>query len=167
MTSSSTGANSFDNFFTDLPKITQERLVFDARSYAPAPDAWYLINTDVRDSTGAVAAGMHKTVNFVAACSIAAIKNACAPLPIPFLFGGDGASMMVPGRFGDEARRVLARLRRFIKQEYSLDLRVGCAQVGAIRQGGADILVGRYEPTPGNYFGVFKGGGVRDRKSVV
>src|SRR4029079_8608508 len=30
----------------------------------------------------------------------------------------------------------------------------------ALRQAGADVLVGRYEPTPGNSFGVFLGGGV-------
>ena len=46
-------------------------------------------------STPAVAAGKHKTVNFVAAMAIAALKNLCAPTRLPFLFGGDGSVVMV------------------------------------------------------------------------
>jgi len=41
-----------------------------------------------------------------------------------------------------------------------LKLRMGLAPVGELRRLGRDVLVGRYEPTPGNSFGVFLGGGV-------
>ncbi len=151
---------SSDKFFADLPKVRDEAAALEAAIYQPAPDDWYLIATDVRDSTGAVASGKHKTVNFVAASSIAAIKNACAPIPVPFLFGGDGATIMVPGEFGDEARRILARLRGLIKNQFELDLVVGCLRVADIRSAGHDVRVGRYEPSEGNHFGVFIGGGV-------
>jgi Protein of unknown function (DUF3095) len=157
-TSPATAAS--DRFFADLPKVMKEAAALDAAIYEPAPDDWYLIATDVRNSTGAVASGQHKTVNFVAASSIAAIKNACAPTPVPFLFGGDGATIMVPSGFGDEARRILARLRGLIKRQFELDLVVGCLRVADIRAAGHDVRVGRYEPTEGNHFGVFIGGGV-------
>jgi len=149
-----------DGFFANLPKISLAARALEGHDYYPAPDDWHLIATDVRDSTSAVAGGKHKTVNFVAACSIAALKNACSPVPIPFLFGGDGATIMVPRNFREQARRILARLRRFIKTEYGLDLVVGCVQIADVRRNGADVRVGRYEPTPGNHFGVFMGGGV-------
>jgi hypothetical protein len=152
--------NTSDQFFATQPKVTDETHALDASIYVPAPDDWYLIATDVKNSTGAVASGQHKTVNFVAAASIAALKNACAPIPIPFLFGGDGATIMVPASFGNQARLILARLRGLIQRQFGLDLVVGCLQVSDIRANGQDVRVGRYEPTPGNHFGVFTGGGV-------
>ncbi len=152
--------HSSDRFFADLPMVAVETEALDAAIYQPAPDDWLLIATDVKNSTEAVASGQHKTVNFVAASSIAAIKNACAPTPLPFLFGGDGATIMVPGGFGDQARLILARLRGLIQRQFGLDLVVGCLRVADIRAAGHDVCVGRYEPSPGNHFGVFTGGGV-------
>ena len=160
MTAPVAAASPSQSFFAKLPIISDEAQALDRNVYHPAPDDWFLIATDVRNSTGAVAGGMHKTVNFVAASTIAALKNACDPIPLPFLFGGDGASIMVPGGWGDEARRILARLRGLIKRQFGLDLAAGCVSVADIRKGGADVLVARYEPTPGNHFGVFIGGGV-------
>jgi GTP cyclohydrolase III len=83
-------------FFDRLPVLRHARDTFDAQRYRAAPDEWALAVTDIVDSTGAIADGRHKTVNFVAAMAIAAAKNLCAPESIPFLFGGDGAVLMVP-----------------------------------------------------------------------
>jgi hypothetical protein len=148
------------NFYSDLPALTGPQATFDATFYRPAPDDWLIALTDVRNSTGAIERGLYKTVNYVAAAAIAALKNLAAPQSIPFLFGGDGSVVMVPPNFADEARLVLARLRGFTAREFALDLRVGAVRVGELRRFGAEVLVGRYEPTPGNNFAVFLGGGV-------
>jgi hypothetical protein len=149
-----------DEFFERLPPLPDARETFERVKYQPAPDDWHLIATDIENSTGAIAAGQHKRVNFVAACAIAALKNLCAPLAIPFLFGGDGSIAMVPGSRADESRQILARLRGLSAREFGLVLRVGQVRVADVRRLGADVLVGRYEPSPGNSFGVFLGGGV-------
>jgi hypothetical protein len=149
-----------DAFFADLPVIAKEVGAFDLGNYSSAPDNWSLVVTDVRNSTNAIATGLHKTVNFVAATSIASLKNMCAPTPVPFLFGGDGAVIMIPPGRTFEARQVLARLRGMIRREFNLELAVGCVSMTELRAAGGDVLVGRYEPTPGNNFGVFAGGGV-------
>jgi len=143
-----------------LPALTGPQETFEATYYRPAPDDWLLAVTDVRNSTGAIERGLYKTVNYVAAAAIAALKNLAAPQTIPFLFGGDGSVVMVPPENADAARRVLARLRGFAAREFELDLRVGAVRVGELRRGGANVLVGRYEPTPNNNFAVFLGGGV-------
>lgn len=114
----------------------------------------------MRNSTGAIERGHYKTVNYVAAAAIAALKNLAAPEIIPFLFGGDGSVVMIPPEHAEEARIVLARLRGFTAREFQLELRVGAVSVRDLRRFGADVLVGRYEPTPGNNFAVFLGGGV-------
>jgi len=151
---------SGEAFFKDLPPFTSAGGTFETAAYRRAPDDWHLALTDVRNSTDAISKGLYKTVNFVAASSIATLKNLCAPDQLPFVFGGDGAVVMIPPKHVQSARVVLARLRGFIRREFALDLRIGLLGVGEIRSAGADVLVGRYEPSPGNAFGAFLGGGV-------
>jgi len=147
-------------FFAGLPLLATSRDTFDLGQYRPAPDDWEVAVTDIVDSTGAIAKGRHKTVNFVAATGIAALRNLCAPIRIPFLFGGDGAVVMVPPEYAAKARTELARVRGMAARDFELTMRVGLVAVKELRRLGRDVLVGRYEPTPGNSFGVFLGGGV-------
>lgn len=158
---------STDGFFSELPLLASGRDTFDESRYRPAPDDWALVVTDIVDSTGAIAKGRHKTVNFVAAMAIAGLRNLCAPSRIPFLFGGDGAVVLVPAAHIERARIVLARARGQAKRDFGLSLRVGLAGVGLLRRFGCDVRVGRFEPTPGNSFGVFLGGGVGTLESAV
>ena len=153
-------ADNGANFFAELPRLAQSGDTFDTARYRAAPDDWELVVTDIVGSTQAVADGQHKTVNFVAAMAIAALKNLCAPIPLPFLFGGDGSVLMVPPQFAVPARLALARVRGFALREFGMQLRVGICPVGVLRAFGSDVRVGRFEPTPGNHFGVFLGGGV-------
>lgn len=154
-------------FFDSLPLLASAHDTFDRARYRAAPDDWALIVTDVVDSTLAIAGGRHKSVNFVAAMAIAALRNLCAPESIPFLFGGDGVVVMVPPRHVDQARIELARVRGLAAREFDLELRVGLARVAELRQYGSDVRVGRYEPSAGNSFGVFLGGGVASLEAAV
>jgi len=147
-------------FFASLPVLAAGLDTFDSSRYRPAPDDWELAVTDIVDSTGAIARGRHKTVNFVAAMGITALRNLCAPTRIPFLFGGDGAVVMVPPQYAAQARVELARVQGMAERDFEMRLRAGIVAVRELRQVGAEVLVGRYEPTPGNSFGVFLGGGV-------
>jgi len=149
-----------ENFFAELPLLAQASDTFDAASHGDAPGDWELVVTDIVGSTPLVAAGKHKTVNFVAAMAIAALKNLCAPTRLPFLFGGDGSVVMVPPAHAQAARQALARVRGFAAREFGMQLRVAICPVAVLRQHGGEVRVGRFEPTPGNSFGVFQGGGV-------
>jgi Protein of unknown function (DUF3095) len=154
-------------FFSELPLLPTADDTFDASRYRAAPDDWQLVVTDIVDSTVAIANGQHKTVNFVAAMAIAALKNLCQPTRLPFLFGGDGSVVMVPPQYAEAARRTLARVRGVALREFGLQLRVGMVPVSVLRRFGSDVLVGRFEPTPGNSFGVFLGGGVGMLETAV
>lgn len=154
-------------FFAELPLLESERDTFDISRYRAAPDDWALAVTDIVDSTGAIARGLHKTVNFVAAMGIAGLRNLCAPIRIPFLFGGDGAVVLVPPDKFADARIELARARGQAARDFGLTLRVGMIPVGVLRRFGCDLRVGRFEPTPGNSFGVFLGGGVERLEAAL
>ena len=158
---------STSTFFAHLPALGSTAETFDSARYASAPDGWALVVTDIVDSTIAIERGRHKTVNFVAALAIGALKNLCAPTSIPFLFGGDGAVLMVPPEYAAPARLELARVRGLAEREFGLALRVGSVLVRDLRRFGCDVRVGRYEPSPGNCFGVFSGGGVGVLESAV
>ena len=58
---------------------------------------------------------------------------------IPFLFGGDGAVVMVPPHQIAASRIALARVRGMAVREFGLSLRVGLATVADLRQWGADL----------------------------
>lgn len=161
------GGTRMTRFFADLPVLASPRDTFDAARYRPAPDDWALAVTDIVGSTAQIANGHHKTVNFVGAMAIAALRNLCAPTAIPFLFGGDGAVVMVPPEHVAGARVALARVRRMARREFGLELRVGLAPVSSLRGVGSEVQVGRYEPSPGNSFGVFRGGGVALLEAAV
>jgi hypothetical protein len=152
--------SSSADFFAALSPLENPSQAFDPTRYRPAPDEWGLAVTDIVDSTRAVADGRHKTVNFVAAMGIAAAKNVCMPRPIPFLFGGDGAVFMVPAEQVVPTRVALARVRGTARRDHGLELRAGLVPVSELRRHGCDVRVARYEPSPGNSFGVFDGGGV-------
>ncbi|MGJ7510116.1 DUF3095 family protein [Variovorax sp. GT1P44] len=154
-------------FFSELPVLGRERDTFDLSRYRPAPDDWALVVTDIVDSTGAIGKGLHKTVNFVAAMGIAGLRNLCAPVRIPFLFGGDGAVVLVPPSNIAQARIELARARGQAQRDFGLALRVGLVPVDVLRRYECEVLVGRFEPTPGNSFGVFHGGGVGVLEAAV
>jgi hypothetical protein len=97
-------------------------------------------------------------VNFVAAAMIAAMTNFCGQ--IPYQFGGDGASALVPPGDAADVRRLLARVRSFARRDFKLDLRIGIVRVSALAKRQSVVLVGRYEPSPGSAYAVFRGGGV-------
>lgn len=138
----------------DLPHV------FDQSYYHPVPGDWLAVSTDVEGSTAAVERGDQKLVNFVGASAVAALRNLCLPEDLPFQFGGDGAMVLVPPEKAEAARVELARARAFARREYGLPLRVGAAPVAAVERAGGRILVGRFEPSPGNSFGMFAGGGM-------
>jgi hypothetical protein len=74
---------------------------------------------------------------------------------------------MVPPNQVAPTRLALARVRGLAAREFGLVLRVGLATVADLQRLGADLKVGRYEPSPGNSFGVFLGGAVALLESAV
>ena len=145
-------------FYNAAPQVKAASDALDPKYFVPLPDGWFVAVSDIKGSTAAVEAGRHSDINFCAAAMIAALSNHCGT--IPYQFGGDGAAALVPPEFADEARVILAHVRSFARKEFKLELRVGLAPIEALRLRKVDVLVGRYEPSPGNAYAVFTGGGV-------
>ena len=127
--------------------------------YTPLPDDWSIISSDVRSSTKAIKLGKYKEVNMAGACVIAAISNYFKPLEIPFVFGGDGATIAIPPCDIEEVNGMLSYSKQAVKDVYDLDLATGCISVKEIRDAGYDISVAKYELSKHVQQAIFWGNG--------
>src|SRR6185503_11264421 len=94
-------------FFAALPEVRAFEEVAEPRHYADAPASWLVVLTDVRGSTAAIEAGRYRDVNAVGVASIIALRNAMPDLELPYVFGGDGATVLVPASRAEAAAAAL------------------------------------------------------------
>jgi hypothetical protein len=154
------------SFYDLIEPVTSLDAALDPARYRPAPDDWRLLLTDIEHSTEAIARGMHKTVNMTAAACIAAVRNSAIGQELPYSFGGDGATLLVPPDKTGTALAALAGVQASAK-DFGLHLRVGLISVADLRARGHDLLVARYEAAPGITFAMFRGGGVNFLERVL
>ncbi len=139
--------------FTDFSEITRPS------HYHAIPADWTVFITDVKHSTQAIRAGRYRDVNKIGAASIAAIRHTI-PIEFPFVFGGDGATLVVPTRYADKVGQALLKLSHLSIQEFGLLLRVGCMAMQEIYDASHFVEVAKFELTPGQSTAAFRGGGV-------
>ncbi|MCY6379440.1 DUF3095 domain-containing protein [Hoeflea prorocentri] len=144
----------------DLPVLTRFEQVADGSLYARLPDDWQIGIADVVDSTGAIANGHYKSVNFAGAATISAVSNSSGGrLPL-FAFGGDGAQFVVRPEQAQAASSALAQVSHWVKGQLELDLRVGMTSIAAIRAAGFDVRAAYWRASDHVQYSLFTGGGL-------
>ncbi len=130
----SAGANNL--FYSRLPvnQISLSDLLMEEHLFFKVPDNWHVLITDVKKSTIAVANGLHETVNLVATGSIVAVLNIAYKenLTVPFFFGGDGATFIVPPSILHAVTKALLLHQQSTEQNFNIMLRVGHVPVSTI-----------------------------------
>src|SRR3954466_13706606 len=96
-----------DSFYENLPLFRDFTEVMDPALFRPLPGDWVVGVADVVQSTKAIAEHRYKAVNMAGAAVIVAVTNALGDREFPFVFGGDGASFVVPAADGPMARQAL------------------------------------------------------------
>lgn len=148
-----------DSFFQQLPLLTRFEGVAETASYTPLPDGWLLAVADIVGSTKAIAEGRYKTVNMAGASVISALLNGMDMKDYPFVFGGDGAVVALPGGLAEKAAEILAAVRDWVLAELHLQLRVALVPVADIRTAGLDVRVARFGVSEHVSYAMFSGGG--------
>jgi Protein of unknown function (DUF3095) len=148
-----------DAFLSELPLFADFEAVADPARYRPLPEGWALAVADVVDSTGAIEAGRYKAVNMAGAAVISAVLNGIGRMDLPFVFGGDGASVAVPPEGIDAARTALSQASAWAEEELGLDLRAALVPVADIRAAGHDVKAARFQASSEVTFAMFAGGG--------
>ncbi|AJC81690.1 hypothetical protein IE4803_PA00045 (plasmid) [Rhizobium etli bv. phaseoli str. IE4803] len=148
-----------EDFFAAVPLFSAFEGVTDAANYRPLPDGWVLALADIVGSTQAIAGGRYKDVNMAGASVISAVLNAVGKGDYPFVFGGDGALIALPGALEQTAREALAAVQVWVEEDLGLMLRVAIVPVADTRAEGLDVRVARYSASPYVTYAMFWGGG--------
>src|SRR6476660_5626827 len=120
------------NFYRDLPVLESFAETLETGRHTEVPGDWWIVVADVIGSTKAIEAGAYKKVNTVGAACIAAVVNVDRTVDIPFVFGGDGATFVVPDTLRERVVPALREAQRLSRQSFDLALRVGMVQVSTL-----------------------------------
>lgn len=151
-----------ERFYEELPAFEDFVEVSDARHYQPLPDSWLVVITDVRGSTKAIEAGRYKDVNSLGVASIVALHNAVAGLKVPYVFGGDGATVLMPSSRREAIESALRGIREMSKRAFDLEMRTGIVPMSELREAGFEISVARFLASNHVQFAMMSGPGVTE-----
>ncbi len=147
--------------FDDFSKITDESYFLDV------PANWFVVLSDVKGSTKAIQEGRYKQVNVIGAASITCVVNCLKQYEFPFVFGGDGATMLLPPEHIEEVKVQLIALQKLSLKDFALELRVGIVPVSTLYKEGHLLKIGKYELSPGNYLAQFRGSALTRAEDLV
>lgn len=154
-------------FFEKMPAFRNFKDILKEENYEEAPLDWWIVITDVKGSTVAIENGRYKDVNTVGAATLAAIQNALGTLQFPFVFGGDGATALIPDKYKLAVEQELSALRSISKSQFDLGLRVGMVSVQEIVENGLPVKVAKYM-LEGNYpLAIFNGGALTKAEDLI
>jgi hypothetical protein len=146
-------------------------LLKSPEAFKDIPDDWHIVLVDIENSTQAVQNGLHHDVNLSATGSIVAILNEIKKkyqyLEIPYFFGGDGATFIVPDIFLDTALTVLENYRHHVKLTTSLTLKVGSLQVKDIYARNLKVRIAKLALNPYLTIPILLGTGLKYAEGVI
>jgi Protein of unknown function (DUF3095) len=90
-------------------------------------------------------AGEYKYVNMASALSLIAVINLNPNQKLPFIFGGDGITLLIPEIMLSNVQSVLSDNRDLIQKSFNFKLRVGCVSVKKIYEAGYELKIGKYQ----------------------
>ena len=157
-----------DEFYSKLPSYDSFcRVVTSSNRFVSVPRDWYIIITDIVGSTKAIEAGRYKDVNLLGACSIIAVLNIAGNLEIPFIFGGDGASILIPPTLFTRAQQALLGTQKLAQEEFGLQLRVGIVPVAVVTAHDYNVKVAKLNVSENYQQALFTGGGLTYAEQLI
>jgi Protein of unknown function (DUF3095) len=127
------------DFYANLVPLHLFNEITDFERYRSVPSHWIIGIADVVQSTEAVEEGRYKAVNTAGAVVLAAVTNALPDLCFPYIFGGDRATVAVPGLYTSILRETLAQTAAWSEDTLGLKLRVAIIPMKAIRDAYLDV----------------------------
>ena len=116
--------------------------------------------TDIKDSTIAIKEGKYKEVNMIGALTIISILNINKNIDLPYVFGGDGAFVIIPQSIYHEAKQSLLAIQKISKDAYDLNLRVASICIEEVCKNNKEILISKLKVSKDYYQAIINGGGL-------
>lgn len=136
------------HFYRDLAPLSSFAAATEGRLHSDVPRDWWVVVADVEGSTRAIQAGAYKKVNTVGVACIAAVANVDRRIDLPFVFGGDGATLAVPDALCERAVCALRGAQRLARESFGLTLRVGLVPVHELTGGGSWVRLAKVRLSP-------------------
>lgn len=159
-------SNTF--FYKNLPiqNLAVTDVLSDAKHFKNVPKDWHIVVVDVESSTQAVKHMLHHPVNYASSLSVIVVLNEIAKIDdtvdIPFFFGGDGASFLIPDAMEQRIVMVLENVKEMIFKDYFLSLRVGSIQIAELNKSvESSIKISRIQLTEYIDFPIAYGNGLK------
>jgi hypothetical protein len=154
-------------FYEALPTFNRFSRFVDRDPYHEVPDDWNVVITDVKGSTKAIEQGRYRDVNTVGAATIVVIQNVLGEFQFPYIFGGDGATLLVPTEHLPLVKASLLGLKAMAQSAFQLELRVGAVPMSEVRRCGGIVEVSKFELTKGRSIAFFRGGGLTVAEALI
>lgn len=155
------------DFYKSLPAFAEFEHFSNQEVYQSLPDDWLIAVSDICGSTKAIENGHYKAVNAIGVASIIAVNNACTGVSLPYVFGGDGATICFPPCQLARVKRALLSSKKMAQVSFSLDLRVGIVPLAVVKKFGYAVNVAKYQASQGYCQALFCGGGLSCADDIV
>jgi hypothetical protein len=136
------------------------RSLIDQNKTTEVPSSWFFVLADIKGSTQASQKGQYERVNYIGSAAIAAVRNEFGNKSIPFVFGGDGATFLVPPENLERLLAVLNALKDLALNQMGFHLRVEAIKIERVRAKQAIIRCGFVRVGPSEGFHFFRGNGI-------
>ncbi len=156
-----------NHFYTKLEAFTLfEDFTIDSH-YRELPDSWFVVMTDIKGSTKAIQEGRYRDVNLIGAASIIVATKVNGSRDFPFVFGGDGATLLIGPDVIDELMNRLSSLRDLARANFNLELRVAKVSVKELIHLNKKIEVAKYQLSHGCSMALMRGDGIQTAEYLI
>ncbi len=154
-------------FYKEIPHLENLNEISNLDKLQNLPEDWYLIITDIVNSTIAIENNLYKDVNTVGGLSIVSITNLQKDLDLPFIFGGDGVTVCIPPELYEQALSALSHTAKVSEKEFKLKLRVGIVPLKDIYADNKTIQVAKLKVSPRYNQTIFLGTGIDYAEGLI
>ncbi|WP_179320679.1 DUF3095 family protein [Winogradskyella helgolandensis] len=160
-------------FYNQLKKSTDTLTeLLETESYfSEVPNTWHVVVVDILNSTQAVDEGKHHQVNLTATGAIISVLNFIRKekqnIEVPYFFGGDGATFIIPTLFLERIIQILDNYSLHIKNHTNLILRVGHISVNYLRGQDFGLKIAKHQLTNQLSIPIVLGNGLKKAEDLI
>lgn len=143
--------------------------VFEERNFSTVPEDWFIVISDIKNSTAAVNDGRSNDVNLVAAGSLIAALNIAKThdVEIPFFFGGDGGTVLIPELLLNDVLDALKHHNLNTTKNFGLEMHIGFVSIKHVTDAGHFLKIARLQIGKGFSKAVIIGDGIKYAEQLI
>ena len=160
-------------YYSKLKRLdgTLVDLLADDSYFNEVPNSWQVVVVDIENSTQAVAEGKHHQINLSATGAIISVLNTIRreeeSIEIPYFFGGDGATFILPNLLLNKIIVVLENYSLHIKRNTNLTLRVGHVSVKQLNARKVSLKIAKHQLTDQLTIPIVLGNGLKTAENII